>query len=434
MPNVTIPHNFVPRWYQLPVLKWLDGGGKRAVCVWHRRAGKEKTFINWMAAGAVDRVGTYFYFFPTYAQAKKVLWDGKDKSGFPFMDHFPKELRKSQNESELRIELLNGSAVQLIGTDNVDSIVGSNPIGCVFSEFALQDPTAWDYIRPILRENGGWACFDFTPRGKNHGWKLYEMAKANPEWFAQILTVDDTKVLSKEQIEQERLEGMSEEMIEQEYYCSFEGIQVGSYYGRELRNIEALGHFVKDLYDPGVSVETWFDIGVGDATAVWFTQTVNGEVHVVEYQEAEGEGIGYWAKELQKKPYVYHKHHGPKDLNVREWGTSGSGGKPITRLDAARKLGINFHIVAEVSLEDGINTARAFLARCWFDKAKCERGLDALWSYHKEYNEKMHTFKSTPMHDWASHGADAFRYLAVGHRVQVTKKKVVHDMNLGWCA
>ena len=443
--NITIPHNFVPREYQLPALAKMDGpnGLKRAVTVWHRRAGKEKTWINFMAAKSVDRIGTYFYLFPTYAQAKKVLWDGKDGSGFPFMGHFPKEYRKSQNESELRLELINGSAIQLIGTDNIDSVVGSNPIGCVFSEYALQDPSVWDYIRPILRENGGWAVFDFTPRGKNHGYKLYEMAKDNPEWFAQILTVEDTfkidngvrrRVITDEDIDAERREGMSEEMIQQEYYCSFEGIQVGSYYGRELKNAEALGHYVRDLYDPSVQVETWWDIGVGDSTSIWFTQSVGHEVHVIDYLEASGEGIGYFARELQKKPYIYKSHNGPEDLNVREWGSAGRDMKPITRLASARQLGINFNLVPDVGLEDGINAARQFIARCWFDKVACARGLDALQSYHKEWNDKMMCFKSTPRHDWSSHGADAFRYLAVGHKTNVVQKKRAQAPLLGWCA
>lgn len=442
--NITIPHNFIPRDYQLPVLRAMDGGIKRAVTVWHRRSGKEKTWINYMAAKCIDRVGTYFYLFPTYAQAKKVLWDGKDGQGFPFMGHFPKEIVKGSNESELRKELINGSAVQLVGTDNVDSIVGSNPVGCVFSEFALQDPSAWDYIRPILRENGGWAAFDFTPRGKNHGYKLYEMAKDNPDWYAEILTVEQTfkienggrrRVLTESDIDAERLEGMSEEMIQQEYYCSFEGVQVGSYYGHQLKSCEAMGHFVRDLYDPAVHVDTWWDIGVGDATAIWFTQTAGHEIHVIDYLEASGEGLTYFAKELQKKPYVYGTHNGPEDLNVREWGSSGASGKPVTRIDAARKLGLNFKIVPDVSLEDGINTARSFIARCWFDKIRCARGLDALQSYHKEFNEKMRDFKSTPHHDWSSHGSDAFRYLAVGHKTQVIRKKrPAMDLSLGWCA
>lgn len=437
--NITIPFNFTPRKYQLPLFRhmddrWAEKKPARAVITWHRRSGKDKACINLCAMAAMDRVGTYFYLLPTYAQAKKVIWDGKDANGFPFMGHFPQAIVRNSNESELRKELANGSAFQLIGTDNIDSIMGTNPIGCVFSEFSLQDPTAWDLIRPILRENGGWAIFNGTPRGKNHMYTLREMAKDNPEWFEQILAVSDTGVLSEADIQAERDEGMAEELIQQEYYCSFEGVQVGSFFGKELRNIELMGHMVSDLYEPAQAVETWWDIGVGDSTAIWFSQTVGHEVHLIDYLEASGEGIGYFAKELQKKPYVYRSHNGPGDLEVREWGSVGTAGKPITRVAAARKLGIDFRIVPDIGLEDGINTARTFLARCWFDKAKCKRGLDALQSYHKEYNEKMHDFKSHPVHDWSSHGADSFRYLAVGHRQSVAKRPRVMQDLVGWTA
>src|SRR6185312_14576271 len=173
--TINLPHNFKPRPYQIPVLRALDGGAKRVVAVWHRRAGKEKTFINYTAmAAACDRVGTYFYLFPTYTQAKKAVWDGRDRDGFPFIGHFPPEIVAKKNEQELKITLTNGSIFQLVGSDNIDAVMSTNPIGCVFAEYALQDPRAWDYVRPILRENGGWAIFDFTPRGKNHGYQIYD--------------------------------------------------------------------------------------------------------------------------------------------------------------------------------------------------------------------------------------------------------------------
>jgi hypothetical protein len=246
--------------------------------------------------------------------------------------------------------------------------------------------------------------------------------------------VDDTKALTPEEIDKERLEGMSEEMIQQEYYCSFEGVQVGAYYGQQLKTIEALGHMVRDLYEPNFPVDTWWDIGVGDSTAIWFTQSVGREVHCVDYLEASGEGVGFFAKELQKKPYVYGAHNGPADLQVREWGNAADG-KPMTRIDAARRLGIKFIIVPDVGLEDGIEVARSFLSRCWFDKEKCAKGLNALQSYHKAYDDKMKDFKSHPQHDWSSHGADAFRYLAVGHKVTVAKAKPKPlDIPIGWNA
>ena len=333
------------------------------------------------------------------------------------MHHFPKEIVDKRNESELRVELVNGSAVQLVGTDNIDSIVGTNPIGCVFSEYALQDPKAWDYIRPILRENGGWAIFDYTPRGKNHGYQLYQMAKDNPEWYAQILTVHDTQALSPEDIERERREGMSEELIQQEYYCSFEGVAFGAYFGRQLKQAEDDGRITKVLYEPELGVETWWDLGIRDAMAIWFTQSVGREIRVIDYYENSGEGLPHYAKVLQGKPYVYSKHHAPHDIEVRELGSGRS------RKETAASLGIVFQVVPNLPIEDGIEAARSIIARCWFDKQKCERGLNALSSYHKEWDDKLKTWKSQPQHDWASHGADAFRMFAVGHKTSPVKTK-----------
>jgi len=393
----------------------LDSGKKRAVAVWHRRAGKEKTFINYVAKAAFQRVGTYFYLFPTYTQAKKVLWDGRDREGFPFMAHFPREVVTKKNEAELRIELVNGSAVQLVGSDNIDSVLGTNPLGCVFSEYALQDPKAWDYMRPILRENGGWAIFDYTPRGKNHGFTLYQMARNNADWFAEILTVADTKALSEEDINKERREGMSEELVQQEFYCSFEGVQFGSYFGKQLKQAEDDGRVGRVAYEPNIGVETWWDLGIGDSTAIWFTQSIAREIRLIDFYEASGEGFPHYAKKLQERPYVYSRHHAPHDIEVRELGSGRS------RKETAASLGIVFDVVPNLALEDGIEAARSLIARCWFDSHRCERGLNALASYHKAYDDKAHDWKSYPAHDWSSHAADAFRYLAVGHKTSPVK-------------
>jgi hypothetical protein len=205
----------------------VDGGVKRAVCVWHRRSGKDKTFINIMMTKMAQRKGTYYYFLPTYNQGKKIIWDGMDKGGFKFLDHIPESLIVRKNETDMKIELVTGSIFQVVGTDNIDSIMGTNPVGCVFSEYSLQDPKAWEFIRPILLENDGWAIFNFTPRGLNHAKELYEMARVNPDWFCELLTVNDTKeengnrYITDEMIESERRTGMSETLIQQEYYCDF---------------------------------------------------------------------------------------------------------------------------------------------------------------------------------------------------------------------
>ncbi len=412
MRAVSLPYKFEPRQYQIPLFDAFQNKGlKRFITVWHRRAGKDKCYTNLLALAALQRVGTYYYFFPTYAQGKKIFWDGMDGSGFNFLDHFPKTLRAGQpNNTEMKIKLCNGSLVQVVGADNIDSIVGTNPVGCVFSEFALQDPKGWDFISPILLENGGWAAFNFTPRGKNHAWKLYQMSKGNPAWFSQLLTVEQTGVLTPEQIQQERDAGKSEEFIAQEYYCSFESGMQGSYYGRELDRADEQGRIGAVPYDPRLLVETWWDLGIGDSTAIWFTQTHLNQVRVFDYLEATGEGLPYYARELNRKGYQYAAHHAPHDIGVRELGSGRS------RLETARELGIHFNVLPKLRIEDGIDAARAIFNRCWFDAVKCERGLEALAQYHKEFDDKRDEYKNRPYHDWSSHAADAFRYLAIGHR------------------
>jgi phage terminase large subunit len=416
--DLTIPYRYQPRPYQLPILKALDSGTKRAVAVWHRRAGKEKTFINYVAKAAFSRIGTYFYIFPTYTQAKKVLWDGRDKEGFKFMDHFPRQVVVKSNETELRKELINGSAVQLVGSDNIDSVLGTNPVGCVFSEYALQNPNAWDYMRPILRENGGWAVFDFTPRGKNHGYQLYQMAKVNPDWYAEILTVNDTHVISDSDIQKERDAGMSEEMIQQEFYCSFEGVLTGSVFGKVLQEADKDGRICGVPYDPDLPVDTWWDIGTGDPTAIWFTQTAGREVRVIDYYENSGAGVGidFYAKHLQSMPYVWGTHHGPHDLEAHQFAAGGKSTREV-----AQALGLRFTITDKLDKQSQINAARSITKRCWFDRVKTERGRDALVSYHYKWDDNRKSFSDEPYHDWSSNGADAFMQLAVGHKFALPK-------------
>jgi len=237
---VRLPHNFVPRAYQLPFLSAMDRGKRRAVLVWHRRSGKDKTVLNYLVKEMMLRVGTYHYVFPTYNQGRKVLWDGIDRDGFPFMGHFPKEVVVKRNDTEMQVVLRNGSVFQIVGSDKMDNIIGTNPVGIAFSEYSVQHPQAWDFYRPILAENGGWAVFDFTPRGMNHGHRIWMQAKGDPEnWFSQVLTVDDTQAITKEALERERKE-MPQAMFEQEYYCKFlEG--AGSFFRRVLENVSEDG-------------------------------------------------------------------------------------------------------------------------------------------------------------------------------------------------
>ena len=218
---ITLPHNYKPRDYQLNLLKALDSGKKRALIVWNRRSGKDKTCFNYMIRKSLERVGTYFYFLPTYAQAKRVIWDYIDNNGFKMIDHIPKELVKSTNGTELKIELVNGSVIQLIGADEFKkSGIGTNPTGVVFSEYSVTNPEAWQFVSPILAANDGWAIFNFTPRGMNHAWQLLQQAKGNEKWFTEVLTVDQTKVLPLDVLEEEK-RTHPQDFFEQEWYCKF---------------------------------------------------------------------------------------------------------------------------------------------------------------------------------------------------------------------
>ena len=406
--DIPIPYKFTPREYQKPLINAMATGIKRAVCVWHRRAGKDKTAINYVVKEMLKRVGIYYYFLPTYQQGKKVIWDGIDGSGFKTMDHFPKEIIKKKNEAEMKIELKNGSIFQMVGTDNYDAIRGTNPVGTVFSEYSFQDPMVWDLIRPILRENGGFAIFVYTPYGENHGFDLYSMASTNKNWFCEKLTIEDTGVVSQEDIEVERAEGMSEEMIQQEYYCSFGGMMQGAYYANQYQEALESGRITNVPYQKDIPVETWWDLGVSDATSIWFSQGVGREFHIIDYLEESGEGLPYYIEQLQKKGYVYGQHNAPHDIKVRDFGSG------LSRIEVARKLGVNFALVPKVSIQDGINAARVIFNQCYFDSGKCADGLRALRNYHKSYDNKRKVFSNHPDHDWSSNGADAFRYMALG--------------------
>jgi len=419
---ICIPNDWSPRAYQLPFLRYMDdkiiGGGGRAVLVWHRRSGKDSTALNLTACAAHRRTGVYWHMLPTATQARKAVWDAINANGQKVLDQvFPRKLRASTNTSEMKITLKSGSVWQLVGSDNYNNLVGANPVGIVFSEYALADPAAWDYVRPILAENGGWAVFIFTPRGRNHGYQLLEMARRNPDWFAEVLSVEDTvrgdgtPVIQPNVIDEDRQAGMAEEMVRQEYWCSFDAALVGAYYGKVMERARVDGRIGHVPWEPRLPVETWWDLGIGDSTCIWFVQRVGHEIRIIDYLEDSGEGLPYYVKALQAKPYVYERHIAPHDIEVRELGTGKS------RRETALKLGVRFDVAPRQSIEDGIEAVRSMIPLCWFDDDKCKRGIEALCQYRREWNDKTRDFKQTPFHDWTSHGADAFRYGAVSRGI-----------------
>lgn len=428
--QITIPYKFKPRPYQLELLKALDSGINRAVITYHRRAGKDKTCFNAAIKKAVERRGIYYYFFPEFAQGRRVIWEGMDASGFPFLDHIPNELIRGQpNSTDMKITLETGSIIQIIGTDKFDKVRGANPVGCVFSEFAYQNPTAWDVVRPILRENGGWALFNSTPFGKNHHYKLTEMAKKNPNWFYQNIDVNHSldengnRYITDEMIQEEIDSGMPDEMVQQEFYNSFTANAQGFYYLQYIEDARKEGRICNLPHDPSVPVDTWWDIGTGesgDNTAIWFTQFIGREIHIIDFYQYNTRGLDHYVEELQKRKYTYGTHWFPHDMAKTEFGS----GRTIFET-AENLLGTTakLDIVQKLSKQDGINAVRMLLPRVYFNNASkgIITGLDCLSNYHRQWDDKQKVFKREPVHDWTADAADAFRYLAVG--LTMPKKK-----------
>jgi hypothetical protein len=297
-----------------------------------------------------------------------------------------------------------------VGGDKPDSLVGANPVGVVLSEWSLMHPKVWDLIQPILAENEGWALFIYTPRGMNHGYDMLEDAEKNPDWFAQVLPNSLTGVVPDAAITEMRASGMPDEMVEQEMECSFDTPVVGSFYGGILRSLKADGHITRVPWEPRFPVHTSWDIGTNDTTAIWFFQSIANEMRIIDFFEDNNQGLPYYAKELDKRPYKYGMHFAPHDISVKEFG---SGEK---RIQTAASLGIRFRTVAKDAPIEGIHAVRALLPKCYFDAEKCKMGLRALSQYHKEWDEERKVYKNTPQHDWSSNAADSFRYLAMGHR------------------
>ena len=306
----------------------------------------------------------------------------------------------------MTIKAINGSLFQIIGSDRVES-VGTNPIGCVFSEFSKQDPRWWDLVRPILAENEGWAIFNFTPRGKNHAYRMDRMAQGNKRWFNEMLKADDTGAISQEAIDEDRGSGMSEEMVQQEYYCSYNLGVEGAYYGRILGRLWEQGQICDVSCDPNALVHTAWDLGYGDSTAIWYFQLCGKEIHLIDYYENHGEPMRHYKEVLDTRGYMYGTHYAPHDIK------KGSLATGETLLETSAGLGLKFYTLQrEKDVDDGIERTRGIFHKCWFDQTKCRQGIDCLENYHAEYKEKHDIYAKKPTHDWASHGADAFRYLS----------------------
>lgn len=406
---------FKLRPYQEPLWDALENKGyKKIIAIWPRRAGKDICVFNLLIRAAIKRVGVYWYIWPTYNQGRKGLFDGMTNEGRRVLDYIPPEIIASINQQEQKIRLVNGSLIQVVGSESMDRLVGANPIGCIFTEFALQDPRCRQLILPILRNNGGFQVYLSTPRGKNSLWELWNIAQANPkEWFSQMLTVEDTQHISIEEIMKDIENGeISEDLARQEYWCSFSiGIE-GSIYGRYMDKMRSEGRIGFVPYEPGLKVHVSFDWGVADPMVFIFYQVAGNVIRIIDYYENTRQPVHHYARYLQDKEYTYGKIFPPHDIMVEE-ATSG-----MTRKEKFEELGITLETPTWVGLDDGIEHVRTTLPKVWIDEGKCKKLIRALDNYRYEFDHHKKVYKAKPLHDQFSHACDAIRYFCTNlHRL-----------------
>lgn len=440
MPVITLPYKWLPRAYQMRLWRYLENGGKRAAAVWHRRAGKDETALHWTALATQQRIGNYWHMLPEASQARKAIWDAVNpRTGIRRIDEvFPKEIRKSQSEQEMKITFKNGSTWQVVGSDNYDSLVGSTPIGVVFSEWSLANPLSWAFLRPILLENGGWAIFIYTSRGQNHGAELYNQAKSNPDWFAEKLTVDDTNIFTPEQIESERRElialygeNVGDGLFRQEYYSSFDAAVMGSVYGEWIEQAEQDGRIRKNLYDPSMEVYTAWDLGYDDSTVIIFYQIGLDGVRIIDCYAASQQDVDHYCDIIKSKQYTYHKvHFVPHDAANK---LLAAGGRSIVQ--QAYEHGVKMKVIPASSQSNQLAALRQILPRMWFDADNATNVVKALKNYKFKYDEKLKMFSKEPIHDENSHYADAMEIIGLTNLNVITsqpieKPRFLHEMTV----
>jgi len=387
-----------------------------AVLVCHRRAGKTVATI----ADAIRRAilenkpdGRYAYIAPYYAQAKNIAWD--------YLLRYAQPAITKANQSELWIELVNGARIRLFGADNPDALRGLYLDGVCLDEYADMKPRLWgEIVRPLLADRKGWATFIGTPKGHNAFYDIYQEANRSPNWYVKTLRADESDLLDPDELADAR-RSMTPDQYEQEFLCSFEAAILGAYYGQEMRVITDSNRITEVEYDPMFPVHTAWDLGYSDDTAIWWYQVIHGEIRVLEYHSSNGQPIHYYTGLIESKNYEYGYHHLPHDARAK---TLASGGKSIIE-QISTKIDIkSLKIVPNLSLQDGIQATRLALMRAWFDH-KCEEGIECLRQYQREYDEDKKVFRDKPRHDWTSHGADAFRMLAVAWKEE--EKPAIKD-------
>lgn len=455
MPRVIeITKDWAPKSYQQPFWDAIrKQGKKRAIVFAHRRWGKDECVLNFAFTQICSRPGNYWHMLPIAEQARKAIWTAVDEtSGKRRIDiAFPKEARKRTLENEMRIEFWNGSTWQVIGSDNFNMLVGSSPVGIVFSEWALARPEAWAYLRPILARNNGWAIFITTPRGKNHAWRmLTEVAKNDPQtWYWEVSSVKGierhgykdnigTGVFSNEELYR-NLDEMQKEyasmeqgrsVFQQEFECSFDAAILGAYYAEALRTAEAEGRIRPIPIDRQVRVHTAWDLGWKAATAIWFIQSVGREYRIVDFYQGSLANLGEYVDVLHekriKRGFRYWNHYLPHDVAVHELNTG------MSRKETLYGLGLtDIEVVPLHSVPDGINATRHVLDRSFIDPEYCKDGIEHLKQYKQQWNDKLKDWGRKPVEDEHAHAADALRQFAAGHAEKAIVRRI-EDRSRPW--
>lgn len=415
--EVVIPYS--PRPQQSEIHQLLDAH-RFGVIVCHRRFGKTVLEVNHLIKGALTCTKErprFAYVAPTFRQGKAIAWD--------YLKHYADPIPgREVNESELRVDFPNGGQVRIYGADNPDSLRGIYLDGTALDEYGLMRPNLFaEVIRPALSDRQGWALFAGTPNGKNQFYDIAELSKRTDGWFFRAFKASETKLIPQTELNAAKAV-MTPEEYDQEYECSFEASVKGAIYARELQEAREAGRITSVPYDKSLKVHTFWDLGINDPTSIWFVQlTPGGEIHLIDYLESSDGSIPAFIHALEAKRYLYGDHWWPHDGFARELSSGRS------RSETAKALGIDPKRVPNAEIEDGIHAARLLLSRCWFDKDKCAKGLEALMNYRRDYNQRLGEFKAVPIHDWASHGSDAFRYMAVSLQEE-KKAKTIKPIDL----
>jgi hypothetical protein len=405
------------------------------VLVCHRRFGKTVLAINALIDAAVaTRIpdARFAYIAPSALQVKRVAWDylkrfaaTVDEARFdPALlaaaeaTQAPEAARRRAriakaraSETELSIDFANGARIQLHGADEPDSLRGIYLDGVVFDEYGQMRPAMWSEVaRPMLVDRAGFAIFIGTPKGQNGFFDLWRNAEGRPGWSRVLHKASDTGLIPAPELAAARRD-MSAEEYEQEFECSFAAAIVGAYFGRDITQAEADGRLTELPHDPRHPVYTAWDLGYNDPTAIWFVQLVGGEVRWIDYHEERGRGLDHYALLVRRKGFRYAAHYLPHDIEAHDIGPGS------VRREILERHGLGpLRVVPRLPVEDGIEALRDVLRSSVFDEARCKTGIEALRHYRAEWNQARGAFIRQPLHDWASHAADAARQLALGLR------------------